>query len=130
MWRVMSHITCCGDMSRLFNVTRMLRLTDGAGLFAQEATLEFTYNVIAEFSYSSVCGLSYAINFRSARVSHTLVYVHGFRMLQNFVLSAKSTKNTKLNCVQNLCGYSSFFWSCQQKYNASVLKKKCQGLES
>ena len=30
----------------------------------------------------------------------TRVYVHGFRMLQNSVLSAKSTKNTKLNRVR------------------------------
>ena len=40
-------------------------------------------------------------NYRTARaVSHTLVYVHGFRMLQNFVCSAKSTKNTKLSRVR------------------------------
>ena len=54
--------------------------------------------VRAKISYSSVRELSYAINFRTARaVSHTLLYLHGFRMLLIFVLSAKSTKNTKLN---------------------------------
>ena len=57
-------------------------------IFAQT----FFTTVIAEIfarvknSYSSLCGLSCAINFRTARAeSHTLVYVHGFRMLQNFV---------------------------------------------
>ena len=50
-----------------------------------------------KISYSSVRDLSYALNFHTARtVSHTLLYVHGFRMLLNFVLSAKSTKSTKL----------------------------------
>ena len=52
-------------------------------------------------SNSSVCRLSYARNFRTATVvSDTLVYMYGFRMLLNFVLSAKSTKYTKLNRVQ------------------------------
>ena len=57
--------------------------------------------VRVKISYSGVRGLSYAINFRTARaVSHTLLYVHGFRMLLNFVLSAESTKSTKLNRVR------------------------------
>ena len=54
-----------------------------------------------KISYSGVCRLSYAGNFRTATVvSDTLVYVYGFRMLLNFVLSAKSTKYTKLNRVR------------------------------
>ena len=64
-------------------------------------------SVIAEIfirvkiSYSSVCQLSYARNFRTATlVSDTHAYVYGFRMLLNFVLSAKSTKYTKLNRVR------------------------------
>ena len=67
----------------------------------------FLNTVIAEIFvrvknlYSSVCRLSYARNFRTATVvSDTLVYVYGFRMLLNFVLSAKSTKYTKLNRVR------------------------------
>ena len=49
--------------------------------------------VRVKISYSSVRELSYAINFRTVRtVSNTLLYVHGFRMLLNFVLSAESTK--------------------------------------
>ena len=65
------------------------------------------FTVIAEIfvrvkiSYSSVCQLSYARNFRIATlVSDTHAYVYGFRMLLNFVLSAKSTKYTKLNRVR------------------------------
>ena len=51
--------------------------------------------------YSSAPELSYAINFRTATaMSHTLVCVHSFHMLLNFVLSAKSTKYTKLNRVR------------------------------
>ena len=50
-----------------------------------------------KISYSSVRGLPYATNFCTAwAVLHTLAYVYGFRILQNFELSAKSTKNTKL----------------------------------
>ena len=53
---------------------------------------------------SCVRELSHAINFRTARtVSHTLLHVHGFRMLLNFVLSAESTK---LIAYENLCDYS------------------------
>ena len=70
-------------------------------------TVVISTTVIAEIfvrvkiSYSSVCQLSYARNFRTATVvSDTLVHVNGFRMLLNFVLSAKSTKYTKLNRVQ------------------------------
>ena len=66
----------------------------------------FLITVIAEIfvrvkiSYSSVREFSYAINFRTLKpVSRTLVYVQGFRMLLIFVLSAKSTKYTKLNRV-------------------------------
>ena len=57
--------------------------------------------VRVKISYSSVRELLYAVNFRTARaVSHTLLYLHGFRMLLHFVLSAESTKRTKLNCVR------------------------------
>ena len=43
--------------------------------------------------YPSVRELSYTINFRTVRVVlHTLLYVHGFRMLLNFLLSAKVRK--------------------------------------
>ena len=56
--------------------------------------------VRVKISYSSVREFSYAINFRTLKaVSHTPVYVQGFRMLLIFVLSAKSTKYTKLNRV-------------------------------
>ena len=56
--------------------------------------------VRVKVSYSSVGRLSYARNFRTAMVvSDALVYVYGFRILLNFVLSAKSTKYTKLNRV-------------------------------
>ena len=68
---------------------------------------EYRLTVIAEMFvrvkilYSSVHELSYAIHFRTARmVSHTLLYGHGFRMLLNFVLSAESTKSTKLNWLR------------------------------
>ena len=67
----------------------------------------FLFTVIAEIfvcvkiSYSGVRELSYAINFRTARmVSHTLLYVYGFRMLLNFILPAEDTKSTKLNRVR------------------------------
>ena len=57
-----------------------------------------------KLSYSGVRELSYAINFRSARaVSHTFVYMHGFRMLLNFVLSAKSMKY-----IQNYIAHENF----------------------
>ena len=52
--------------------------------------------VRVKISYSSVCELSYSINFRTA---NTLSYVHRFRMLLNFVLSAESTKSTKSNAA-------------------------------
>ena len=63
-------------------------------------------------SYSSVRELSYTINFRTARaMSHTLVCVHGFCMLLNFVLSAKRKKYTKLNRVRNFLQLQySFYW--------------------
>ena len=45
---------------------------------------------------------SSAIKFRTATVvSHSLLYVHGFRLLLNLVLPAKSTKYTKLNRRRN-----------------------------
>ena len=57
--------------------------------------------VRVKISYSGVCQLSYARIFRTATVvSDTHAYVYGFRMLLNFVLSAKSTKCTKLNRVR------------------------------
>ena len=57
--------------------------------------------VRVKMSYSSVCQLSYARNFRTATVvSDTHACVYGFRMLLNFVLSPKSTKYTKLNRVR------------------------------
>ena len=64
-------------------------------------------SVIAEIfvrvniSYPGVRNLSYAINFHTVTVvSHTLVYMHGLRMLLNFVLAAKSTKYAKLYRVR------------------------------
>ena len=63
--------------------------------------------VRVKISYSSVCQLSYARNFRTATVvSDTHAYVYGIRMLLNFVLSAKSTKYTTLIAYENLCDYS------------------------
>ena len=54
-------------------------------------------------NFHTRCKLSYAINFRTVRaVSHTLVYMHSFRMLLNLVLLAKSTKNTQLNRVRKV----------------------------
>ena len=53
--------------------------------------------VRVKISYSSACQLSYARNFRTSTVvSETHAYVYGFRVLINFVLSANSTKYTKL----------------------------------
>ena len=64
-------------------------------------TVIVEFFVRVKISYSSVPQLSYATNFRTAPVvSHALVCMHGFRLLLNFVLSAKSTKYTKLNRVQ------------------------------
>ena len=42
-------------------------------------------------------------------VSDTLVYVYGFRMLLNFVLSAKSTKYTKLNRIRKFVPLQYYF---------------------
>ena len=54
-----------------------------------------------KMSYSSVREISYAINFRTARMaSHPLLYVHVFRMRLNFVLSVESTKSKKLSRVR------------------------------
>ena len=65
------------------------------------ATVIAEISVRVENSYCSVRELSYAINFRTARtVSRTLLCMHGFRMLLNFVLSAKSTKSMTLNRVR------------------------------
>ena len=67
-------------------------------------------------SYSSICQLSYARNFLIATVvSDTLVYVYGFRMLLNFVLSAKSTKYTKLNRVRKFVRLQFFFFFLNYK---------------
>ena len=85
-----------------------LHCTDEAHIGRNRGTLsaKIENTVIAEIfvrvkiSYSSACRLPCARNFRTATVvSDTLVYVYGFRMLLNFVLSAKSTKYTKLNRV-------------------------------
>ena len=55
-------------------------------------------SVCLNVSHSSVREFSHATNFHTAmEVSHTLIYVHGFRMLLIFILSAKSTKYTKFN---------------------------------
>ena len=77
-------------------------LIQGAGLTLEnkEDTVIAEIFVRVKISYSSVREFSYAINFRTLKaVSHTLVYAQGFRMLLIFVLSAKSTKYTKLNRV-------------------------------
>ena len=67
--------------------------------------------VRVKISYSSVCQLSYARNFRTATVvSDTHAYVYGFRMLLNFVLSAKSTKYTKLNRVRKFVRLQYVLW--------------------
>ena len=69
--------------------------------------------VRVKISYSSVCQLSYARNFRTATVvSDTLAYVYGLRMLLNIVLPAKSTKYTKLNRVRNFVQLQYFFPPC------------------
>ena len=81
------------------NVTAKMRMTK----HRRNTTVIVETFVRIKYSSSSVCGLSYAINFRTARAtSHTLVHVYRYRMLQNFVLSAKSTRNTKLNRVRNV----------------------------
>ena len=50
--------------------------------------------VSVNISYSSVRELSYAINFHTARtVSHTLLYVHGFRMLLNISYFQPKVRN-------------------------------------
>ena len=60
-------------------------------LFLKLITVMAEISVCVKISYPGVREVSYAINFHTARtVSHTLVYVHGFRMLLNFELSAKS----------------------------------------
>ena len=70
-------------------------------LFLSRNTVIAEIFVHVKVSYSSVHERSYAINFHTARtMSHTLLNVHGFRMLLNFVLPAKSTKSTKLNRVR------------------------------
>ena len=59
--------------------------------------------VLVKISYSSVRELSCGINVRTARtVSHTLLYVHGFRTLLNFVLSVESTKAIRVRKVLRL----------------------------
>ena len=83
-----------------FHVVAIFRQSDNKGACDDTVIAEIFVRV--KISYSSVCQLSYARNFRTATVvSDTLLYVYGFRMLLNFVLSAKSTKYTKLNRVRN-----------------------------
>ena len=75
--------------------------------FWRKWALQASTTVIAELFvcvkilYSGVGWLLYAINIHTAKAaSHTRVQVYGFRMRKNFVLSAKSTKNTKINCIR------------------------------
>ena len=87
----------CGSRSRVFLKVRTLTWC----ATCTDITVIAEIFVRVKVSYSSVCRLSYARNFRTATmVSDTLVYVYGFRMVLNFVLSAKSTKYTKLNRVR------------------------------
>ena len=59
--------------------------------------------VYVKSSHANVSEFLYATELHTARaVSHTLVYVHRFRMRKHFVLSVKSMKYTKLNCVRKL----------------------------
>ena len=67
-------------------------------------------SVRVKISYSSARGLSYAINFCTARVvSHTL---HGICIwlsyATNFILSAKSTKIRNQIAYENICDYSMY----------------------
>ena len=79
--------------------------------------------VRVKISHSSVGELSFATNFRTARtVSHTLLYMHGFRMLLNFVLSAESTKSTKLNRVRKFLRLQYTIATAQAPFSFSLLR--------
>ena len=66
-------------------------------LFQSFSTVIAEIFVRVKFSHSSVRELSYAINFRTARtVSHTLLYVHGFRMLLNFRTFSRKYKKYEI----------------------------------
>ena len=82
--------------------------------------------VRVKISYSSVCQLSYARNFRTATVvSDTLVYVYGFRMLLNFVLPVKSTKY-KILIIEKLNGFKAKKKKKKKKKEPKkVTSKKC-----
>ena len=86
--------------ARAFAVPFALTLYN-AWIFVITSSTEFAEIFVrVKISYSSVRELSYAIQFRTARVmSNALVYMYGFRMRLNFVLSAQSTKFMKLNRV-------------------------------
>ena len=65
--------------------------------------------VRVKISYSSICRLSYAINFRTATVvSDTLVYMYGFCLPLNFVLSANCTEYTKFKSRTKICAITVF----------------------
>ena len=85
--------------------------------------------VRVKISYSGVREFSYAINFRTLKpVSHTLAYVQGFRMLLIFVLSAKSTKYTKLNRVLNFLRLQPCLGRVKpahRRYHVEALKTGC-----
>ena len=76
-------------------------------LQSQNITVIAEIFVRVKSSYSTVHQISYTINVRTAvLVSCTLVHLHGFRMLLNFVLSTKSTKYAKLIAYKTFCDYS------------------------
>ena len=67
--------------------------------------------VLVKISHSSVRELSCGINVRTARtVSHTLLYVHGFRTLLNFVLSVEGANSTKLTRVRKVLRLQCYRW--------------------
>ena len=90
-----------------FSVLVKKEKKSGRFFFGFNFFFSFSFTVIAEIfvrvkiSYSSDRELSYAINFHTARMmSHTLVCVQNFRMLLNFVHSAKKYEIQKLNRVR------------------------------
>ena len=79
--------------------------------------------VRVKISYSSVPQRSYATNFRTATVvCHALVYVHGFRMLLNFVLSAKSTKYRENLTVRALRSSRTIFLHAKNLFQVKSTK--------
>ena len=95
------------------NWNRGILLCDSGSVLKTTVIAEIFVRV--KISYSSVCRLSYAGNFRTATVvSDTHAYVYGFRMLLNFVLSVKSTKYTKLNRVRKFVRVQYFRLTFQQ----------------